>query len=401
MNIRGLGDPPPTIQSVSDLLLFNTDINVYRSHDTTIDSLNNKIDDEDDDYKHGFKDDTMILSDAPISVTDGDSLPIVALNEIGFKPTLGPVPELQLPSELPELSMAANISWGGDAENPEMATIAPSAMAEALPDLDFSVGNADESGEESSKERLSGTPPPPPPPLLPPAAPPPPPPPPPHADVPVAGQPHTQSTLPETPAKAPQAETSTPSPPLPAPSTDSGRSALLEQIRNPGMTLRKVIVNSTDLDNADTDDNGTSGGGSEQARPTSSPLDPHSALMAAVLSKNTLKKADPAASNSNSEGNAQSNTETAATSTSSTKFVAEKDPHSDLMSAIKNRGSISLKSANDPSRQQRSQSLPPNKEGGGDIMSQLADDLKKRRVSIAVRMIVRLEEMNIRYLVLN
>ena len=60
------------------------------------------------------------------------------------------------------------------------------------------------------------------------------------------------------------------------------------------------------------------------------------------------------------------------------------DPHSDLMSAIKNRASISLKPATEASRSQRSQSLPPEK---ADIMSQLAGDLAKRRVSIAVRFV--------------
>ena len=54
------------------------------------------------------------------------------------------------------------------------------------------------------------------------------------------------------------------------------------------------------------------------------------------------------------------------------------------MSAIKNRASISLKPATEASRSQRSQSLPPEK---ADIMSQLAGDLAKRRVSIAVRFV--------------
>ena len=277
--MKGLGHPP-TLRSVSDLLLFNTNINMYRSHDATVDSLNNDSVDDDDKYIHDYKEDEIILSDAPISVTDGDSLPIVAVNEIGFKPTLGPVPELQLPSELPELSMAADISWKDDSNNAQMTTIAPSAMAEALPDLDFSVGSVNDShGHSDDPGRENMAPPPPPQPPQPPPLPAtiPPPPPNPLPSIQPQQTPPIGSSSQADSSQTLSTSSGTPSPPI-----QSGRAALLDEIRNPGMCLRKVET---------TEDDSTESSRSQTVSSEAAPPDPHSALMAAVLSKkNVLRK---------------------------------------------------------------------------------------------------------------
>ena len=377
-SIQGLGEPPASLQSVADLLLFNTNTNVYRKHDTALDALGDGGDDDDFDgsARRGVAtgdDDMASLSDAPTSVMEGDTLPIVGINEIGFRPTLGPVPELSLPSELPELSRAANdISWTGGDDVGDIANIAPSAMAEALPDLDFGptpgVGATDTAGAGSGQGGTgdqSGMPPPvpPPPPTEAGALPPPPPPPPPSA--------------------AP--DSSTPPPPV----VDTGRSALLEQIRNPGAVLRKVKRD----DDAHEDD--TASPPRTAAAPAGPPTDPHSALMAAVLSR---KKPSPGAADGGGGGNASMASAAAADTNGDTQIQKKEqptaaapprrapvsDPHGDLMSAIKNRASISLKPPDETSERQRRASAPEPK---GDIMSQLADDLKKRRISIAVRLI--------------
>ena len=269
---------------MSDLLLFNTGKNVYEKHDPALDALNNYDEEDEDGGASGearrTDSDADMLSDAPMSVIDGDSLPMVGVNEIGFKPTLGPVPELQLPSDLPELSMAADISWSGDDDLGSTGNIAPSAMAEALPDLDMgpstsnggpaadeslqkgtlptdTAGHVQETNQGPAGDQASLPPPPPPPPL-------PPPPPPPPASA-------------STSASRDGGDVPLPAPP----GQGTDREALLDQIRNPGSVLKKVSKPE--------DSEGDGAGAPVESRPPA-PMDPHSALMNAVLSKKTLRK---------------------------------------------------------------------------------------------------------------
>jgi hypothetical protein len=56
--------------------------------------------------------------------------------EYGYKPVLGDVPEFNLPSVLPDLTMVADINWNS-ANLPEFAPIAPSTknVMVDLPDV--------------------------------------------------------------------------------------------------------------------------------------------------------------------------------------------------------------------------------------------------------------------------
>ena len=69
---------------------------------------------------------------------------------------------------------------------------------------------------------------------------------------------------------------------MPAPpGQGNDREALLDQIRNPGSVLKKVSKPE--------DSEGDGAGAPVESRPPA-PMDPHSALMNAVLSKKTLRK---------------------------------------------------------------------------------------------------------------
>ena len=60
----------------------------------------------------------------------------MGLVEYGYKPVLGDVPEFNLPSVLPDLTMVADINWNS-ADLPEFAPIAPSTknVMVDLPDV--------------------------------------------------------------------------------------------------------------------------------------------------------------------------------------------------------------------------------------------------------------------------
>eukprot|EP01113_Clastostelium_recurvatum_P051430 TRINITY_DN99_c0_g1_i1.p1 TRINITY_DN99_c0_g1~~TRINITY_DN99_c0_g1_i1.p1 ORF type:complete len:498 (+),score=156.50 TRINITY_DN99_c0_g1_i1:71-1564(+) len=248
---EGLGRLPKRIPSVSSLLLFNSRDNPYRVYSGNLDTLAELAESK----NAGLRERTPakpLLGEAPASVTLGDSLALPGVVELGYKPVMSEVPELNLPTSLPNLSNVADIAWSVGLDLPDVQGIAPS---QALPLPNF--GEASAAAPSVTTAPLpdlptsappSGGPPPPPPPPPPAGAPPPPPPPPPGMKAPP-------------PPPAPKA------PPKPAEADDGGnnndgddddsgggdggggRGDLLAAIRK-GKRLRKVADNAGDDEKA-------------------------------------------------------------------------------------------------------------------------------------------------------
>jgi len=202
---EGLGRLPRHLPSVSSLLLFNTQENPYKKY-VSLDNLAGK---EPEKKKEAPKKE---LYEAPKTFIEGDTLPAVAVIEYNYRPVLGDVPELHLPSVLPNLPNVADLNWSVTSSS----SIAPSSdklpvelpVVEAIPPPAVSVAHIDTSilPTTFSEPAPSGGGPPPPPP--PPSAPPPPPPP---SAPSVPPPPPSESVMPD--------------------SSDSGRAGLLADIR--------------------------------------------------------------------------------------------------------------------------------------------------------------------------
>jgi WAS family protein 1 len=154
----GLGRLPENLDSVASLLLFNSNQTPYKAY-VTLDNLAGR--DVKDKDKEEFK-----LASAPDSVTLGDGLQQFGMVDFGFNPQLGPVPELNLPTFLPDLPGIADINWSND--QLALPSIAPSQMLAALPSLptvDILPTMPDASAPASAPPtETAGAPPPPPPP---------------------------------------------------------------------------------------------------------------------------------------------------------------------------------------------------------------------------------------------
>jgi WAS family protein 1 len=117
---------PPSVSSVSSVLLFNTPYNVYADH-TPFDNLSGEAAPRKDVRAKEEE-----LAQAPQTVLFGDQLPEVERIEYSYKPVLGAVPELDVPSMLPNLSNVANLNWTAL----DLPSIAPSTLnAMLLPTL--------------------------------------------------------------------------------------------------------------------------------------------------------------------------------------------------------------------------------------------------------------------------
>ena len=90
---------PQHLPSVSSLLLFNTNHNPYKKYQS-LDNL------ESTNRKTREKEDKEVIADAPTTVKDGDSMPLHSQESVAYRPVLGQVPQIDLPSALP-LSMVA------------------------------------------------------------------------------------------------------------------------------------------------------------------------------------------------------------------------------------------------------------------------------------------------------
>ena len=70
------------------------------------------------------------IAEAPQTVRLGDELPEVERIEYSYKPVLGDVPELDVPTMLPNLTNVANLSWAAS----DLPSIAPSNLPSLVQD---------------------------------------------------------------------------------------------------------------------------------------------------------------------------------------------------------------------------------------------------------------------------
>ncbi|XP_033997745.1 WASH complex subunit 1 [Trematomus bernacchii] len=222
---EGLGSLPRNISSVSSLLLFNTTENLYKKY-VFLDPLAGAV----------TKTHTTLETekeakpfDAPLSITEGQQLERQTAESYFYMPDLGQVPEIDVPSYLPDLpGIADDLSYSADLG----PGFAPSGPTQNIPDLPSFSDESDAHGFHLQPNVPPPPPPPPPPepalaPAIPTGAPPPPPPPPPLPPPPVDSP--TEAS--RTPSSAAGPVAGTPSKVVEPP---DGRANLLESIRNAG-----------------------------------------------------------------------------------------------------------------------------------------------------------------------
>jgi hypothetical protein len=96
MEDKGLGPLPAYLDSVGSLLLFNSDINPYKEYqtlDNLLSSGRTKIVNDDEGKNR--------LGAAPSTLLNGDALPDIGGIDLTFKPEMGDMAALALPSNLP------------------------------------------------------------------------------------------------------------------------------------------------------------------------------------------------------------------------------------------------------------------------------------------------------------
>ena len=236
---EGLGRLPEHLPSISSLLLFNSGENPYKKYHSldnlAVSTKASKIKEENKKGK---------LAEAPKTFTEQDLLPSVGTIEYGYRPTLGEVPELHLPSVLPNLPNVADISWSLNLDLPSIAPSNPhmnSSTTMDLPSIDAptpppptaistSTSTSNNSNYNATANANNGPPPPPPPssggPPPPPGPPPPGPPPPKAAPVPSSNENDNESDDDNN-------------------NDEGGRSSLLADIRK-GLKLKSAKERKTD-----------------------------------------------------------------------------------------------------------------------------------------------------------
>ncbi|XP_008576018.1 PREDICTED: WAS protein family homolog 1 [Galeopterus variegatus] len=160
---EGLGGLPSNISSVSSLLLFNTTENLYKKY-VFLDPLAGAV----------TKTHVMLgaeteekLFDAPLSISKREQLERQVLENYFYVPDLGQVPEIDVPSYLPDLpGIADDLMYSADL-GPGIAPSAPGAIPE-LPTFHTEVA---EPFKPDLEDGVLTAPPPPPPPPPPPLAP--------------------------------------------------------------------------------------------------------------------------------------------------------------------------------------------------------------------------------------
>ena len=96
MEDKGLGPLPAVVKSVGSLLLFNSDINPYKDYQTLDNLLSSGKSKEQIDDSNKFN-----LASAPTTLISGDALPEIGNLDLTFKPEMGDMAALALPSNLP------------------------------------------------------------------------------------------------------------------------------------------------------------------------------------------------------------------------------------------------------------------------------------------------------------
>ncbi|XP_007526325.2 WASH complex subunit 1 [Erinaceus europaeus] len=221
---EGLGGLPSNVHSVSSLLLFNTTENLYKKY-VFLDPLAGAVTKT---HMALSTEPEEKLFDAPLSISKREQLDQQVPENYFYVPDLGQVPEIDVPSYLPDLpGVAADLTYSADL-GPGIAPSGPGAIPE-LPA--FHTELAEPLSADLENGVLAAPPPPPPPP--PPPAPavlvnaPPPPPMPQSAAPPGLGARGDNSggTSPTAPVQGAPKEVVEPS---------SGRATLLESIRQAG-----------------------------------------------------------------------------------------------------------------------------------------------------------------------
>ena len=186
------------------MLLFNSNINPYRDYQT-LDNLLASTSRE----KISEQEKSKQLASAPSTILSGDALPDIAMLDLTFKPEMGTMASLALPSNLP-LDFLADLHYSGAA----LPSIAPTMLGKGsdLPNLPQSMNSGPTAKQPSLSTAVGALPssPPPAPPAL--SQPPPPPPggaapPPPPASMPSMPPPPPATSVPPPPLA--------PKPPIP------------------------------------------------------------------------------------------------------------------------------------------------------------------------------------------
>lgn len=223
---EGLGSLPRNISSVSSLLLFNTTENLYKKY-VFLDPLAGAVTKT---HKTLETEKEQKPFDAPLSIAKREQLERQTAESYFYVPDLGQVPEIDVPSYLPDLpGIADDLSYSADLG----PGFAPSGPIQNIPELpSFSDDSHVEGSPLQPNVALPPPPLPPPPPPPPPepvassavpavAPPPPPPPPPPPALEPA----EVSGAASSGPVAGAPSEVVQPS---------DGRASLLESIRNAG-----------------------------------------------------------------------------------------------------------------------------------------------------------------------
>ncbi|XP_028823282.1 WASH complex subunit 1 isoform X1 [Denticeps clupeoides] len=218
---EGLGSLPRNVTSVSSLLLFNTTENLYKKY-VFLDPLSGAV----------TKTHTSLETekeqkpfDAPLSITKREQLERQTAESYFYVPDLGQVPEIDVPSYLPDLpGIADDLTYSADL-GPGFAPSVPVSSSSSIPELPSFNEPEETSGNSLFRVEAPPPPPPPPPPPAPPpgtplAPPPPPPPPPPAEDRPIDSAPPSAGPVRGAPTEVVQ--------------PSDGRASLLESIRNAG-----------------------------------------------------------------------------------------------------------------------------------------------------------------------
>ncbi|XP_055365453.1 WASH complex subunit 1 isoform X3 [Betta splendens] len=216
---EGLGSLPRNISSVSSLLLFNTTENLYKKY-VFLDPLAGAVTKTHTTLETEKEEKPF---DAPLSITKREQLERQTAESYFYVPDLGEVPEIDVPSYLPDLpGIADDLSYSADL-GPGFAPSGPTHNIPELPSFSEESSGAGSQLQPNAAPPPPPPPPPPPEPVLPPvtpvgAPPAPPPPPPPPVEV-------FQAAVSAAPVSGAPSEVVQPS---------DGRASLLESIRNAG-----------------------------------------------------------------------------------------------------------------------------------------------------------------------
>ncbi|KAJ8381455.1 hypothetical protein SKAU_G00022330 [Synaphobranchus kaupii] len=163
---EGLGGLPRNVSSVSSLLLFNTTENLYKKY-VLLDPLAGAVTKTHQTLETEKEEKPF---DAPLSITKREQLERQTAENYFYVPDLGQVPEIDVPSYLPDLpGIADDLMYSADLG----PGFAPSVPANAgIPELPSFGADPEEPNGPGSRFTPPGVPPAPPPPPPPPPAPP-------------------------------------------------------------------------------------------------------------------------------------------------------------------------------------------------------------------------------------